>query len=452
MARSMSGRAPHPYVIVGLQLLFVILFGVFANYATTKPGVSDGPAALLPRIYGMFQDVHIMIFVGFGFLMTFLKRYGLSAVSINFLIAAVVLQWALLVNGFFHLHDGKIEIDVVSLLGADFTAACVLISFGVVLGKTTPTQLLLMALIEVPIFVVNEIIGRKYLQVSDMGDSIFVHTFGAYFGLAVSFVLYRKDSDSDNAASNTISDLFSMIGTVFLWCFWPSFNSALAQGDDQNRAVINTYLSLCASCIVSFAVSALLDKQSRFSMEHVQNATLAGGVAIGTAADMIVQPYGALLVGSVAGALAVVGFQLITPALDKHCRIHDTCGVHNLHGMPGILASTVGAIMAAMASPEQYGASLFVIFPARAETALAEETPVAGRSASVQGGMQMLALIITLVISVVTGLLTGLLLKLRFWERLETGDLFSDRRYFVVHDEPPPEPAEPGNTTSDTHI
>ena len=55
-------------------------------------------------------------------------------------------------------------------------------------------------------------------------------------------------------------------GTVFLWCFWPSFNSALAQGDVQSRAVVNTYLSLCASCVVSFAVSALLDKRGRFSM------------------------------------------------------------------------------------------------------------------------------------------------------------------------------------------
>ena len=26
--------------------------------------------------YSMFQDIHVMIFVGFGFLMTFLKRYG----------------------------------------------------------------------------------------------------------------------------------------------------------------------------------------------------------------------------------------------------------------------------------------------------------------------------------------------------------------------------------------
>ena len=61
----------------------------------------------------VFQDVHVMIFVGFGFLMTFLKRYGLSSVSVNFLVAGLVLEWAILVNGFFHLHDGKIRLDSV---------------------------------------------------------------------------------------------------------------------------------------------------------------------------------------------------------------------------------------------------------------------------------------------------------------------------------------------------
>ena len=56
-----------------------------------------------------------MMFIGFGFLMTFLKRYGYSAVSINFLIAAIILQWATLCQGFFHGWDSeakKIRIDI----------------------------------------------------------------------------------------------------------------------------------------------------------------------------------------------------------------------------------------------------------------------------------------------------------------------------------------------------
>lgn len=35
--------------------------------------------------YEMFVHISIMIFVGFGFLMTFLKRYTLAAVSLNYI-------------------------------------------------------------------------------------------------------------------------------------------------------------------------------------------------------------------------------------------------------------------------------------------------------------------------------------------------------------------------------
>lgn len=62
-----------------------------------------------------FQDVHVMIFVGFGFLMTFLKRYSFGGVGFNFLIAAFGLQWALLMQGWFHSldpHDGTIKIGI----------------------------------------------------------------------------------------------------------------------------------------------------------------------------------------------------------------------------------------------------------------------------------------------------------------------------------------------------
>ena len=45
---------------------------------------------------------------------------------------------------------------------------------------------------------------------------------------------------------------------------------------------------------------------------HVQNATLAGGVAVGTSADMMINPWGALLIGSVAGALSSIGYRYIT--------------------------------------------------------------------------------------------------------------------------------------------
>lgn len=53
-----------------------------------------------------------------------------------------------------------------SLINADFCAGAVLISFGAVLGKTGPAQLLLMALLETVLFSVNEFILLRLLGVS----------------------------------------------------------------------------------------------------------------------------------------------------------------------------------------------------------------------------------------------------------------------------------------------
>lgn len=140
-----------------------------------------------------------------------------------------------------------------------------------------------------------------------------LHAFGAYFGLAVSRVLYKRNqSRNTNEGSVYHSDLFSMIGTIFLWLYWPSFNGAIAAPiDGRNRAVINTYFSLASCTLFAFAMSSLVDKEGKFNMVHIQNATLAGGVAMGTAANLVVQPYGAMIIGAVSGTISVLGYKYL---------------------------------------------------------------------------------------------------------------------------------------------
>lgn len=87
---------------------------------------------------------------------------------------------------------------------------------------------------------------------------------------------------------------------------------------------------------------------------HIQNATLAGGVAVGAVADMVLQPWGAMTIGGLAGMLSVIGFRYITPFLSSH-KLHDTCGVNNLHGMPGLMAGIASIIVAFMANKQEYG-------------------------------------------------------------------------------------------------
>ena len=61
--------------------------------------------------------------------------------------------------------------------------------------------------------------------------------------------------------------MFSMVGTIFLWMFWPSFNAAAAKhGEPQHRAILNTYFSLCAAVLASFAFSAATNKRNKFVM------------------------------------------------------------------------------------------------------------------------------------------------------------------------------------------
>ena len=52
-----------------------------------------------------------------------------------------------------------------SMLNADFASASVLISFGAVLGVTTPLQLIVMSILEIAIFATNEYLGLNVLQV-----------------------------------------------------------------------------------------------------------------------------------------------------------------------------------------------------------------------------------------------------------------------------------------------
>uniref|UniRef100_A0A4D5R9D1 Rh-related protein n=1 Tax=Scolopendra viridis TaxID=118503 RepID=A0A4D5R9D1_SCOVI len=456
-----STRGKLTVFILILQTVFVILFGLLVEYDIEadasdprnskglEHGGPDPDANPVRKYYPMFQDVHVMIFIGFGFLMTFLKRYGYSAVGVNMLLGAVVLQWATLCQGFFHNHGGKIHVDITSLLNADFASATVLISFGALLGKTSPLQLLVMAIVEIVIFAANEWVGLHVFWTSDVGASVLVHVFGAYFGLMVSLALHRPDIHQTNKEGAVYhSDVFAMIGTIFLWLFWPSFNAALAPGHAQHRVVINTYYALAACCVTTFAFSSLVDKHSRFNMVHVQNSTLAGGVAIGTAADLMIEPWGAMLVGIAAGFLSVLGYQYITPFMAKHLRIHDTCGVHNLHGMPGVLAGIIGAILASLASEENYGKNLYEQYPMRAPPAntseLAAITAVMGRiepgkgwSASSQAGYQLAALFMTLAVACVGGLITGIILRLPFLDPLSTDQLFDDEDFWEIPEEEP---------------
>ncbi|NXJ04681.1 RHCG protein, partial [Odontophorus gujanensis] len=428
-----------PLVCLLWEAAMIILFGVFVHFGPEADAhweeekhemniTSDIENDFYFR-YPSFQDVHVMIFVGFGFLMTFLKRYGFGAVGFNFLLAAFGIQWALLMQGWFHsFQNGKILIGVENLINADFCVGSVCIAFGAILGKSSPIQLLIMTLFQVTLFAVNEYILLNLLHVKDAGGSMTIHTFGAYFGLTVTRFLYRPnlEQSKDKEGSVYHSDLFAMIGTLYLWMYWPSFNSAISEhGDAQHRAAINTYCSLAACVLTTMAFSSMLQKKGKLDMVHIQNATLAGGVAVGTSAEMMLTPYGSLIVGFICGIVSTVGYVYLTPILESKLHIQDTCGIHNLHGMPGLIGGIVGAITAAAATEDVYGKEGFI-------KAFDFTGSYKTRTPSMQGGFQAAGIVVSLLMAFAGGTLVGAILKLPVWGDAADENCFEDDIYWEV--------------------
>merc|ERR1719240_199775 len=210
-----------------------------------------------------------------------------------------------------------------------------MISYGAVLGKTTPTMLMVMGIVETMLFWVNSWIVFSLLGAHDVGGGMVIHTFGAYFGLAAAFVLYDTGADGhkDEAACYS-SDLFSLTGTLLLWLLWPSFNAAVAGSPEaENLAIANTFVSLCG-CILGFGVSSRALSGGKFDTVHLQNATLAGGVMMGVIGDKPIGLHSAGIGGFFGGCLSCWGYAWLSPRIEKYLKIQDICGVHNLHGMP----------------------------------------------------------------------------------------------------------------------
>ncbi|MEW5310031.1 MAG: hypothetical protein WDW38_001864 [Sanguina aurantia] len=392
-----------------------------------------------------------MIFVGFGFLMTFLRRYSYGAVALNMFVSAVVMVEAILWVGgaqqsIWNMHSPKIILDLPLLIDAAFCAASSMIAFGAFIGKASPTQFLWIAVAQVPLYAVNQHLVTHTFQALDVGGTIVIHAFGAFYGLAASFVISYSQPvhglEHPKNGGTYLNDITSMIGTLFLWIMWPSFNGALAsiaaselatasaaQRDGQFLCIVNTLLSLLGSTIATFCTAALMT--GRLNMMSVQNATLAGGVAMGSAAALRMAPGVALAIGLGVGIMSTCGFQLLLPFLDRTIHLGDTCGVLNLHGMPGIYGGIVAGLVA-LGSDDSY---LF-------------------HTSSTQIGYQAVSVVVTLAIAISGGLIAALV-AVRFnpfgGQVLSEEELFEDGVYWECEGVEDLELAEHNNLNKSRH-
>jgi len=238
------------------------------------------------------------------------------------------------------------------------------------------------------------------------------------------------------------TSLFALIGTLFLWVYFPSFNAGLSNGGNgQLRAVLNTILSLTGSCVMTCLFSPFL-KQGKLHIEYILNATLAGGVIIASSADIILLPWVPFFLGCCAGVISVLGYEFVVPFFNNKLRIQDSAGVLSLHGITGLLGGFISAVVAGTAEYSNFGGSLYQFFPAYYNS-----DPTLARGKNIQGGYQLATVALVIGLPIVAGVLVGFLLKVPCFNEVHTP--FDDEEFWVLEQD---QTAEHKKTDGPHHI
>ena len=74
-------------VLLSVQIVIVIIFAFCTKEELITP--DEGNIPHFSQIYQMFTGILIMMLFGFGYLMTFLSKYGLGAVGFTMLITVL---------------------------------------------------------------------------------------------------------------------------------------------------------------------------------------------------------------------------------------------------------------------------------------------------------------------------------------------------------------------------
>lgn len=320
--------------LIALSIVLALLFG-----SSQVCSAQDGSIVDVQK-YDRSIQIMAMLLVGFGFLMVFLRKYGRSALTATFLLVSVAIPLYMSIDST-GLFGGANNAEVDSFVLAEFAGASLLICGGACLGRLKMYQYIVLAVLFIPLYMMNEwILARNGFSLIgsgtfiDTGGSIIIHAFGALFGVGVVMAITNKRETAVPIESDFTSDRFSMLGSMVLWVFWPSFCAALVAPELVPSTAVNVVIALCGSTLATYFASVGLRR--KIFISDIANASLAGGVAIGATCASANHPT-AFIIGILAGTLSTFGFAVIQPRIERAFRMIDTCGVTNLHGWPGLM-------------------------------------------------------------------------------------------------------------------
>ena len=198
----------------------------------------------------------------------------------------------------------------------------------------------------------------------DYAGSTLVHSVGAWAGLAGAFLLgprigkYASDGTPTAIPGHNMS--MAALGMFILWFGWYGFNPGSTLGLTGGLATeaawiaINTTLSAGAGAVVAMGVAKL--RYGKADLGLTLNGALAGLVSI-TAGCGFVEPWAAIIIGSIGGVLVV-----FSVAFFDRIRIDDPVGAISVHGACGVWGTLAVGLFATAGAADAWGAPSHGLF------------------------------------------------------------------------------------------
>jgi ammonium transporter, Amt family len=193
------------------------------------------------------------------------------------------------------------------------------------------------------------------MGMQDFAGSTVVHYQGALAALAGALLLGPRigkfDADGRPNAIPGHNMAFVTLGVLILWFGWFGFNPGSTLGVVTGDRVgyfayvaLTTNVAAAAGAIGAVTAAWIVLRKPDLSM--MLNGVIAALVAV-TAAAGFVAPWAAIVIGLVAGVIAVLGVLLV-----ERIRIDDPIGAVAVHGMAGVWGTLATGIFAAPALAE----------------------------------------------------------------------------------------------------
>ncbi|MXQ53418.1 ammonium transporter [Shimazuella sp. KC615] len=188
----------------------------------------------------------------------------------------------------------------------------------------------------------------------DFAGSTVVHLTGGVAALIATLMLRpRKGKYNEDGTVNTIpghNQVYSVLGALIIWLGWFGFNpgSTLTLKDGFfGYVALTTNLGATASVLGAMFMAYL--RKQKLEVSIMVNGLLAGLVAI-TASCAFVEPWAAIIIGFIAGAITVISASFL-----ERRGIDDPIYAFSVHGVAGIWGTISTGIFAAPRLVEKVG-------------------------------------------------------------------------------------------------